>query len=51
MQAITQSMYARGVPAFALTAIKAVVVIIVILLFSEQVRGVIRGIGSMKKEV
>jgi simple sugar transport system permease protein len=51
MQAITQSMYARGVPAFALTAIKAVVVIIVILLFSEQVRSVIRGIGSMKKEV
>lgn len=51
MQAITQSMYARGVPAFALTAIKAVVVIIVILLFSEQVRGVIRGIGSKKKEV
>ena len=51
MQAITQSMYARGVPAFALTAIKAIVVIIVILLFSEQVRGVIRGIGSKKKEV
>ena len=51
MQAVTQSMYAIGVPAFALTAIKAVVVIIVILLFSEQVRGAIRGIGSKKKEV
>ena len=51
MQAITQSMYAIGVPAFALQAIKAVVVIIVILLFSEQVRGFIRGIGTQKKEV
>ena len=51
MQAVTQSMYALGVPSYALTAIKAVVVIIVILLFSEQVRGVIRGIGSKKKEV
>jgi len=50
MQAVTQSMYAIGVPAFALTAIKAVVVIIVILLFSEQVRGAIRNIGSKKKE-
>jgi simple sugar transport system permease protein len=51
MQAVTQSMYAIGVPAFALQAIKAVVVIIVILLFSEQVRGFIRGIGAEKKEV
>jgi simple sugar transport system permease protein len=51
MQAVTQSMYAFGVPALALTAIKAVVVIIVILLFSEQVRGFIRGIGARKKEV
>ena len=51
MQAITQSMYAIGVPAFALQAIKAVVVIIVILLFSEQVRGFVRGIGAQKKEV
>jgi ribose/xylose/arabinose/galactoside ABC-type transport system permease subunit len=50
MQAVTQSMYALGVPAFALTAIKAVVVIIVILLFSEQVRGFIRGTGARKKE-
>jgi len=51
MQAITQSMYAVGVPAFALQAIKAVVVILVILLYSEQVRGFVRGIGSTRKEV
>lgn len=50
MQAVTQSMYALGVPAFALQAIKAVVVIIVILLFSEQVRGFIKSIGARKKE-
>lgn len=51
MQAVTQSMYAIGVPAFALQAIKAVVVIIVILLFSEQVRGFIRGLGADRKGV
>ena len=51
MQAITQSMYAIGVPAFALQAIKAVVVIFVILLFSEQVRGFARRITAQKKEV
>src|SRR5215204_667281 len=51
MQAITQTMYAIGVPAFALQAIKAVVVIFVILLFSEQVRGFARGLTSQKKEV
>jgi simple sugar transport system permease protein len=51
MQAITQSMYAIGVPAFALQAIKAVVVILVILLYSEQVRGFVRGISAPKKEV
>lgn len=51
MQAITQSMYAVGVPAFALQAIKAVVVILVILLYSEQVRGFVRRIGSPGKEV
>lgn len=50
MQAITQSMYAIGVPAFALQAIKAVVVILVILLYSEQVRGFIRNITAPKKE-
>ena len=51
MQAITQSMYAIGVPAFALQAIKAVVVILVILLYSEQVRGFVRRISTSKKEV
>jgi simple sugar transport system permease protein len=51
MQAITQSMYAVGVPAFALQAIKAVVVILVILLYSEQVRDFLRQISKPKVEV
>jgi ribose/xylose/arabinose/galactoside ABC-type transport system permease subunit len=51
MQAITQSMYAVGVPAFALQAIKAVVVILVILLYSKQVREFVRKISAPKKEV
>jgi simple sugar transport system permease protein len=51
MQAITQSMYAIGVPAFALQAIKAVVVVLVILLYSEQVRGFVQRISTAKKEV
>ena len=51
MQAITQSMYAVGVPAFALQAIKAVVVILVILLYSEQVREFLRHISKPKVEV
>jgi simple sugar transport system permease protein len=51
MQAITQSMYAIGVPAFALQAIKAVVVILVILLYSEQVRNLVRGISAPRREV
>jgi simple sugar transport system permease protein len=38
MQAITTSMYALGVPANALLAIKGAVVIVVILLLSDQVR-------------
>jgi simple sugar transport system permease protein len=50
MQAVTQSMYAIGVPAFALTAIKAVVVIIVILLFSEQFRSLVRGFSRRRSE-
>ena len=50
MQAITQSMYAIGVPAFALQAIKSVVVIFVILLYSKQVRGFIGMIGTRKEE-
>ena len=50
MQAITQSMYAIGVPAFALQAIKSVVVVLVILLYSEQFRGFVRKLTSQKKE-
>ena len=51
MQAITQSMYAIGVPAFALQAIKAVVVIFVILLFSEQVRSFMRKLTAPRQKV
>jgi ribose/xylose/arabinose/galactoside ABC-type transport system permease subunit len=51
MQAVTQSMYAVGVPAFALQAVKAVVVILVILLYSEQVRSFVQNISAPKQEV
>ncbi len=50
MQAITQSMYAFGVPAFALQAIKAIVVILVILLYSDQVRGWVRQLGVRQQK-
>jgi simple sugar transport system permease protein len=50
MQAVTTSMYAVGVPAFALTAIKGVVVILVILLYSEQVRGFFQNTIVARKE-
>ncbi|MBN1137290.1 MAG: ABC transporter permease [Anaerolineae bacterium] len=49
MQGVTTSMYALSVPAFALQAIKGVVVILVILLYSEQVRGLVRRIGAQKE--
>jgi len=49
MQAVTISMYAIGVPAFALQAIKGVVVIFLILLYSEQVRGLVRRISAQKE--
>jgi simple sugar transport system permease protein len=49
IQAISTSMYAIGVPAFALQAIKGVVVIFVILLYSEQVRSFVRRIGAQKE--
>jgi len=49
IQGITTSMYAVGVRAFALQAIKGVVVILVILLYSEQVRGLVRRIGAQKE--
>jgi len=50
IQAITTSMYAVGVPAFALQAIKAVVVIFVILLYSEQVKNFVQKVTAQKKE-
>lgn len=50
IQAITTSMYAIGVPAFALQSIKGVVVIFVILLYSEQVKTFVRRL-SVPKEV
>ena len=50
MQAITQSMYAIGVPAFALQAIKAVVVVFVILLYSDQFRSFVRKISAPRTE-
>ena len=49
IQAVTTSMYALGVPAFALQAIKGVVVILVILLYSEQARSLIRGIAAQRE--
>ncbi len=49
IQAITTSMYAIGVQAFALQAIKGLVVIFVILLYSEQVRGFIRKLTVQKE--
>jgi simple sugar transport system permease protein len=48
IQAITTSMYAAGVPANALLAIKGIVVIVVILLFSAQVRDWVRGRTSTR---
>jgi simple sugar transport system permease protein len=48
IQAITTSMYAIGVPAFALKAIKGLVVVFVILLYSEQVRSLFRRSTSTK---
>ena len=48
MQAITTSMYAIGVPAHALLAIKGVVVVVVIVLLSVQVRDFVRRLGAPK---
>jgi len=48
IQAISTSMYALGVPAFALQAIKGVVVIFVILLYSDQVRGLVQRLTAQK---
>ena len=49
IQAMTTSMYALGVPAFALQAIKGLAIIFVILLYSEQVRGFVRRITVQKE--
>jgi simple sugar transport system permease protein len=46
IQATTTSSLAIGVPASALIAVKAVVVIVVILLYSQQVRDFIQKITS-----
>ena len=51
IQAMTTSMYAIGVPAFALQAIKGVMVMFVILLYSEQVRGFVRRITAQEEAV
>jgi simple sugar transport system permease protein len=48
IQAITTSMYAVGVAANALLAIKGVVVIVVILLLSDQVRNAIRRLATQR---
>jgi galactofuranose transport system permease protein len=48
IQAITTSMYAVGVPASGLLAIKGFVVILVILLFSAQVRDWVRGLSAQR---
>lgn len=50
MQATTTSMYAIGVPANAVLAIKGVVVILVLLLYSEQVRGLLRKLVIGQRE-
>ncbi len=49
MQAVTTSMYALGVPPFALQAIKGLVVIGVILMYSEQARSILRGFGPKQE--
>jgi simple sugar transport system permease protein len=48
IQAITTSMYALGVPAFALQAIKGLVVVFVILLYSEPFRAFLGKLSAQK---
>lgn len=48
IQATTTSMYAIGVPANAVLAIKGLVVIFVILLYSDQVRGFVQKFAAQK---
>jgi simple sugar transport system permease protein len=49
LQATTTSMYALGVPANAVLAIKGLVVVFVILLYSDQVRGFVRRLTAQKE--
>ncbi len=51
MQATTTSMYAIGVPANAVLAVKGLVVILVLLLYSEQVRSLLQRNTKRKQEV
>ena len=51
IQAITTSMYAVGVPANALLAIKGLVVVVVILLLSSQFRTLIGRLGNRQVKV
>jgi len=46
--AFTLTMYTVGVPADALKAAKAVLVLVVILLYSDQVRGLINRLSERK---
>jgi simple sugar transport system permease protein len=48
IQAITTTMYALGVPAFALQAIKGLVVVLVILLYSEPFTAFLNKVTSEK---
>ena len=49
IQSMTTTMYAIGVPAMAAQAVKAVVVMVVILLYSEQFRTVLNRLFSTKR--
>ena len=51
MQATTISMYNIGVPANAVMAIKGVVVLIVILIYSKQVRDFLHRITTKKRRL
>ncbi|MGD0248562.1 MAG: hypothetical protein ABSB75_05860, partial [Candidatus Limnocylindrales bacterium] len=47
LQTTITSMLSFGVAASAITAVKALVVIVVILLYAEQVKTFVRGLGSL----
>jgi ribose/xylose/arabinose/galactoside ABC-type transport system permease subunit len=47
LQATITSMVSFGVPASAIIAVKAMVVIAVVLLYAEQVKSLVRRLGSM----